>query len=131
MKKIILASIISLMFVNLFGQTQVELNNKAKSDYEKTDKELNQVYQKILRDYKSDTVFVKSMKEAQRQWVKFRDSQVKMKYPPYKGADESVLPMCKNYYLKELTTNRIKELQQWIDGVEEGDVCSGSIKIKQ
>lgn len=131
MKKIILVSIISLMFVNLFGQTQVELNNKAKSDYEKTDKELNQVYQKILRDYKSDTVFVKSMKEAQRQWVKFRDSQVKMKYPPYKDADESVLPMCKNYYLKELTTNRIKELQQWINLVEEGDVCSGSIKIKQ
>ena len=119
------------MFFSLFGQTQADLNNKAKSEYEKTDKELNQVYQKILQDYKSDTVFVKSMKEAQRQWVKFRDAQVKMKYPPYKDADESVLPMCRNYYLKELTTNRIKELKQWIDGVEEGDVCSGSIKLKQ
>lgn len=131
MKKIILVSFLGVMFFSLFGQTQVELNNKAKSEYEKTDKELNQVYQKILQDYKSDTVFVKSMKEAQRQWIKFRDTQVKMKYPPYKDADESVLPMCRNYYLKELTTNRIKELKQWIDGVEEGDVCSGSIKLKQ
>jgi len=131
MKKIILVSILGVMVFSLFGQTQVELNNKAKSDYEKTDKELNQVYQKILQDYKSDTVFVKSMKEAQRQWVKFRDAQVKMKYPPYKDSDESVLPMCRNYYLKELTTNRIKELKHWIDGVEEGDVCSGSIKLKQ
>ena len=131
MKKIILISILGVMFFSLFGQTQADLNNKAKSEYEKTDKELNQVYQKILQDYKSDTVFVKSMKEAQRQWVKFRDAQVKMKYPPYKDADESVLPMCRNYYLKELTTNRIKELKLWIDGVEEGDVCSGSIKLKQ
>lgn len=131
MKKIILISILGVMFFSLFGQTQVDLKNKAKSEYEKTDKELNQVYQKILQDYKSDTVFVKSMKEAQRQWVKFRDAQVRMKYPPYKDANESVLPMCRNYYLKELTTNRIKELKQWIDGVEEGDVCSGSINLKQ
>jgi len=131
MKKIILVGILWVMFINLFGQTQVELNNLAKSEFDKTDNELNQVYQKLLQDYKSDSVFIKSMKEAQRQWIKFRDAQVKMKYPQYKDADESVLPMCRNYYLKELTTNRIKEIRQWIDGVEEGDVCSGSIKLKQ
>jgi uncharacterized protein YecT (DUF1311 family) len=130
MKRIILLSVFSVLFVSLFGQTQAEMNTKAKTEYEKVDKDLNQVYQKILQDYKSDTIFIKSMKEAQRQWVKFRDAQIKMKYPPYKDAGESVLPMCRNYYLKELTTNRIKELKQWIDGVEEGDVCSGSIKFK-
>jgi len=131
MKKIILLSVFSVLFASLFGQNQAEMNAKAKTEYEKVDKELNQVYQKLVQDYKSDTVFIKSTKEAQRQWVKFRDAQVKMKYPAYKDAGESVLPMCRNYYLKELTANRIKELKQWIDGVEEGDVCSGSIKIKQ
>jgi uncharacterized protein YecT (DUF1311 family) len=130
MKKIILVCILSVMFIGLFGQTQEEMNINAKSEYEKTDKELNQVYQKLLQDYKSDTVFIKCMKEAQRQWIKFRDAQVKMKYPPYKDSGESVLPMCRNHYLKELTVIRIKELKQWIDDVEEGDVCSGSIKIK-
>lgn len=131
MKKIIFAIVLSSLFFNLFGQTQVELNNKAKSEYENTDKELNQVYLKILQEYKRDTVFIISMKEAQRQWVKLRDAQVKMKYPHYKDANESVLLMCRYYYLKELTSNRIKELNQWLDGVEEGDVCPGSIKIKQ
>ena len=131
MKKIILVSILSVMFISLFGQTQEDMNIKAKTEYENTDKELNQVYKKLLQDYKNDTVFIKSMKDAQRQWVKFRDAQVKMKYPPYKDAGESVLPMCRNFYLKELTTNRIKELKLWINGVEEGDVCSGSIKLKQ
>lgn len=131
MKKIILVSILGVMFISLFGQTQEDMNIKAKAEYENTVKELNQVYKKLLQDYKNDTVFIKSMKDAQRQWVKFRDAQVKMKYPPYKDAGESVLPMCRNFYLKELTTNRIKELKLWIDGVEEGDVCSGSIKLKQ
>lgn len=131
MKKIILVSVFIVMFINLFGQTQVELINKAKLEYEKTDKELNQVYLRLLQEYKSDTVFIKCMKEAQRQWIKFRDAQLRMKYPPYRDADESVLPMCRNYYLKELTSNRIKELKQWLDLVEEGDVCSGSINLKQ
>ncbi len=130
MKRIILLSVFSVLFVSLFGQTQAELNTEAKTEYKKVDKDLNQVYQKLLQDYKSDTIFIKCLKEAQRQWVKFRDAQVKMKYPPYKDAGESVLPMCCNYYLKELTTNRIKELKKWIDGVEEGDVCSGSVKFK-
>ena len=120
-----------MLFICLFGQNQSELNNKAKAEYQMVDEELNRVYQKILQDCRNDTIFIKSMKEAQRQWIKFRDAQVKMKYPSYPDSDESVLPMCRNYYLKELTTNRIKELNQWIDGVEEGDVCSGSIKIKQ
>lgn len=130
MKQVILLSFFIVLFVNLYGQSQAEMNNQAIMEYEKVDKNLNQVYQKLLQDYKNDTIFIKSMKEAQRQWVKFRDAQVKMKYPPYKDVGESVLPMCRNYYLKELTTNRINELKQWLDGVEEGDVCAGSIKIK-
>jgi hypothetical protein len=90
----------------------------------------NQVYQTLLQDYKSDTGFIKNMKEAQRQWIKFRDAQVKMKYPLYPNANQSVLPMCKYYYLEELTSNRVKELMKWVDGIDEGDVCSGSIKLK-
>ena len=131
MKKIVFISIFSLMFIGLFGQTQDEMNINAKLQYEKADKELNQVYNKLLQDYRSDIVFIKSMKEAQRQWIKYRDAQVKMKYPPYKDSLLSALPMCRNYYFEELTVNRIKELKQWIDEVKEGDVCSGSIKIKQ
>ena len=32
-------------------------------------------------------------------------------------------------YLDELTKSRIKTLKVWLDGIEEGDVCSGSVKI--
>jgi len=130
MKTIIILMLFLIATFSAYSQTQIELNNKAKVGYEKSDKELNQVYQKIIQVYKSDTVFLKTMREAQKQWIKFRDAQLKMKYPPYPNADESTLPMCRYYYLEELTNARIKDLKRWIDGVEEGDVCSGSIKLK-
>jgi len=124
MKKIIILIVILALDLNVFSQTQMELNNQAKIEYEKADNE------KIVQNYKSDTVFIKSMREAQRQWMKFRDAQVNMKYPPYPNSHESVLPMCRYYYLEELTNVRIKDLKLWIEKVEEGDACSGSIKIK-
>lgn len=130
MKIISLLIIVMTFTSSAFGQTQAAMSNNAKSDYEKTDKELNLVYQRILIEYKSDTVFIKYLREAQRQWIKFRDAQVKMKYPPDQNIYGSVVPMCRYYYLESLTNIRIKELRQWIEGAEEGDVCSGSIRLK-
>lgn len=131
MKKLFLVFVIGVVSIGLYGQTQLELNTKSKVEFEKTDKELNKIYLKILFEYKSDAIFINNMKEAQRQWIKFRDAQIKMKYPSYKDVNLSVKQMCINYYLKELTTNRIKELKKWLDGVEEGDICCGSIRINQ
>jgi uncharacterized protein YecT (DUF1311 family) len=130
MRLSIYATMFFLSLINVFGQTQQKLNSEAKLEFEKVDKELNRVYSKLLADYKVDTVFIKALREAQRQWLKFRDAQVKMKFPP-RNSNESVLPMCRNYYLSELTNNRIKELNQWVEGIDEGDVCFGSIKVKQ
>ena len=76
-------------------------------------------------------MFLASLKEAQRCWIAFRDAQLKMKYPGREqGYYGSVLPMCEMMYLTELTQDRIKALQVWIDGVEEGDVCAGTVKVK-
>jgi hypothetical protein len=40
----------------------------------------------------------------------------------------SVYPMCVSFFLKELTEERIEKLNVWINGIEEGNVCSGSVK---
>lgn len=39
--------------------------------------------------------------------------------------------MCVSMYLEKLTRERIKTLKEWINGVEEGDVCIGSVKMKE
>ena len=120
-----------LLTVLSFGQTQNELTEKADTDYQKTNKELNAVYQKLLKEYSEDTVFIKNIKNAQRLWVQFRDAEMLAKYPDrQKGYYGSVQPMCWSMYKTELTRERTKALKTWITGIEEGDVCSGSVKIK-
>ncbi|MCO4292715.1 DUF1311 domain-containing protein [Solitalea sp. MAHUQ-68] len=107
------------------------MNEKAAREYQKTDKELNIVYQKILKEYSEDIVFVKNLKTAQRIWVQFRDAEMLAKYPDRdEGYYGSMQPMCWNMYKTELTLDRIKKLKIWLAGIEDGDGCSGSVKIK-
>ena len=131
MKKMFIAASLFLSTYSSLAQTQSELNEQAHKKYVKADNELNSIYQKIMKDYKDDTVFIKNLKASQKLWVQFRDAEMKMKYPDRElGYYGSVQPMCWSIYLTQLTHDRITTLKQWSDGVEEGDVCSGSTKIK-
>jgi uncharacterized protein YecT (DUF1311 family) len=89
---------------------------------------LNEVYQKIFKLYSENELFIKNLKIAQKLWIQFRDAQLAAMYPERDGGYYgSVLPMCEAIYLKKLTEARIKELEQWLDDREEGDVCNGTI----
>jgi len=113
-----------------FSQTQAELNMMQYDSYKKTDKKLNEVYQAILKAYKSDTSFIKNLRTSQRIWITFRDAEVKVKYPDREdGYYGSIHPLCISLYLEELTVDRISTLNLWLKGAEEGDGCSGSIKF--
>lgn len=114
------------------AQTQMEMNQDAAGEFKAADKELNAIYQQILEEYADDDVFLANLKEAQRCWIVFRDAQLKMKYPDREpGYYGSIQPVCEMTYLTELTQDRIKTLQVWIDGVQEGDMCSGTVRVKQ
>ena len=131
MKKLIVFIFSIALFINGSSQTQLEMNYELKKSYDNADEELNAVYQAILKEYSSDTTFIKNLRISQRIWIKFRDAELSMKFPDrsnnrlYYG---SVFPMCVSSYLKTLTEIRIKTLRIWIDGAEEGDVCSGSLR---
>jgi uncharacterized protein YecT (DUF1311 family) len=114
-----------------FAQSQSEMNMEARADYQKVDKGLNSTYKKILQEYKSDTAFIKNLKAAQNIWIKFRDAELKMKYPDRApGYYGSIQPVCFYNYLEELTKKRDQDLRIWLTGIEEGDACSGSVKMK-
>lgn len=131
MKNLLILSFFFLMSNFGFGQTQLEINADANSDYQKADKELNSTYQKILKEYRADPAFIKNLKIAQNIWIKFRDAEVNMKYPAREpGYYGSIQPTCWNMYMTELTQKRTKELKIWLIGIPEGDVCSGSVKMK-
>ncbi len=114
------------------AQTQGEMNQDAAGEFKAADKELNAIYQQILEDYADDDVFLANLKEAQRSWIDFRDAQLKMKYPDREpGYYGSIQPVCEMTYLTELTQDRIKTLNVWIEGVEEGNQCGGTVKVKE
>jgi uncharacterized protein YecT (DUF1311 family) len=134
MKKLLL-TIITLLSLTIsnqaFGQTQLEMNQEEQNKYLKADKELNNVYNQILKEYKTDTEFIKNLKIAQRIWIQFRDAEMKSKYPDREqGYYGSIHPMCWSIYLTELTEERTNKLKMWLTGIDEGDACSGSIKTK-
>jgi uncharacterized protein YecT (DUF1311 family) len=107
------------------------MNQDAAKSFQKTDKELNDIYKKILIEYKEDTLFIKNLKISQRLWVQFKKAEMDMKYPNYSSGNYgSVQPMCELMYEEGLTKDRIKILKVWLTGIEEGDVCSGSVKTK-
>jgi uncharacterized protein YecT (DUF1311 family) len=132
MKKIIYCFFFILLSIPGFSQTQLEMNEAENKRFLKADKELNQVYQQILKEYKQDTAFIRNLKASQRLWVQFRDAEVKMMYPDREpGYYGSIHPMCWSIYKTELTSERVKKLRQWLSGQEEGDSCSSSIKLKE
>ena len=126
-----LTVLIILVSSQFYAQTQSDLNIQSNENLKKADVELNNTYNKILNIYKDDSLFIKKLKIAQNAWIVFRDAYLKSIYPHddsnYYGSD---YPMCYSNTMAEITTERVKELKQWIDGTEEGDVCSGSIKTK-
>lgn len=124
---------ISLTFSTLMAsaQDQTQLDASAAAEYKKADADLNKMYQKILAAYKDDPAFIKKLQQAQRNWISFRDAEIEAIFPSANKDDYgSVYPMCRSNWLTKFTLQRTKELKRWIDGVQEGDVCCGSIHIK-
>ena len=114
-------------------QSQMELNEQACAAYKKADAEMNKVYRRILSENHADKLFLQKMRAAQRAWLVFRDAHLEALYPAAdkRAAYGTVNPMCQCMELEKLTSERVTVLRQWVDGIEEGDVCGGSIKVKE
>ncbi|MGE5819130.1 MAG: lysozyme inhibitor LprI family protein [Deltaproteobacteria bacterium] len=112
--------------------TQSERNQCATSQLKAADDELNRVYQGIVKRYKNDRQFLEKLHNAQQAWLRFRDAELEAKFPfaDKRARYGSVYPMCANLFLAQRTQERIKDLRQWLDGTEEGDVCAGSVSYK-
>jgi uncharacterized protein YecT (DUF1311 family) len=112
------------------SQTQLQINDAACAEYKQAERELNRVYLKIVSDYRRDPVFIKAIKKAQLAWLHYRDAHVDSIYPGAASQYGSVSTMCRCGSLTEITKERTQTLNRWLEGVEEGDVCAGSVRVK-
>lgn len=112
------------------SQTQLQMNEAACAEYKQADREMNRVYLKIVSDYRGDPGFFKAMKKAQLAWLRYRDAHVESIFPGNASQYGSVSTMCRCGSLAEITKERTQTLTRWLEGIEEGDVCAGSVKVK-
>jgi uncharacterized protein YecT (DUF1311 family) len=111
------------------AQSQAAMNQCASNSLSAADKELNQVYQQVLRKYAKDPAFIAKLKVAQKAWLAFRDAELAARFPDDDKTNYgSVYPMCVNNELEAMTRKRTEELRTWLKGAEEGDVCAGSYR---
>jgi uncharacterized protein YecT (DUF1311 family) len=97
----------------------------AESYYKQEDNSLNETYQKVLRIYPQQNL--KVLRDAELAWISFRDADGEA-FASLAAASDFA-----NYRLSKLadrTRQRKKELQQWVDGIEEGDICIGCIPVR-
>lgn len=127
----IFLSIVLVVFLNqmLFSQTQSEMNEEICEDMLKVEKELENVVKKIRKKYYNDTLFLTKLEMSQKRWIKYRESQIELKFPAEDKQLEygSLYPIC--YCLEKImiTEQRIRYLEMWVNGVIEGNVCPGSV----
>lgn len=92
---------------NSFAQTQSEMNVTANAKYKKADAELNKVYKQLMSilDQNEKPLLI----QAEKDWVKYRDSHCKFEVSQYEGG--SIQPLIYSTCLEELTRKRITEIK--------------------
>ena len=125
-------SLICLVFLSLsfFRQTQPDSNTSTCETYQKTYQEMNQVYQRILHDYREDTAFIRNIKAAQLQWIKLRDADIRAIFTS-EAISGPEISKCQCSISETMTKDRIKFLKYWSEGLPKGSLCRGSRKIRE
>ena len=134
-------SALSLLFLfssSAFAQkesyhTQLEMNFAFMRAYDDADSILNATYRQVQQIYSSDSLFLQDLKTAQRAWIAFRDAQMAMTFPKREDSAfrGSIEPTCYWNEKTMLTQDRINQLKQWINGVEQGELCGGTRRIRK
>jgi len=100
--------------------------------FEESDKKLNEIYQKLIFVQQSDSLFIKSLRTAQRQWIQFRDAQFSLQFPDHASIDGTdFLPVNQAMYAARLTDDQAKVLDELLQSFTNDEVYVSDIKIIQ
>jgi uncharacterized protein YecT (DUF1311 family) len=110
--------------------TQMQMNACFRVGAANADEEMQTVLS-LIRARSEDPVFVKKLDASQHAWEVYRDAQISARFPAEDTRREygSMYPSCHQALKETITRDRIEELMIWLEGVEEGEVCSGSVPL--
>jgi uncharacterized protein YecT (DUF1311 family) len=101
--------------------------------FQQAQKKLDRTYNRVLQEYATDKLFIEKLRASQKAWLAYRDAYIESRFPePNKIAEYgSSFRLCSALIVQDFNDRRSKELQQWLDGVQEGECCAGSIHFKK
>lgn len=108
--------------------SQTEMTMEAVADYNETEKMHQQIYDEIIAIYGKDSETVEFLRRSQRAWIAFREAQIRAIWPEIETGERmgTAERMCVPIELEIITRQRIQQLLTWRNGIEEGDVGSGT-----
>jgi len=128
--------IISILFLStftVFSQDDLDDIAIANNTYQQSSKELDSIFQEIIKQYANKTLFIQKLKKSQQAWKTYSALMLEMRYPDYNYLEnQGDYNLCFADEINEITRKRIDELNVWLVDVDtefEFDDCRGSIKI--
>lgn len=109
-------SLMVLAPLPLVAQSQQEMNAEAAESFKKADKELNEVYAKVLANLDDESKEL--LKKSQRAWVSFRDAEASFRADA-EARGGSMWPLIHEGIRSRLTKERVKGLKELL--IEEGE----------
>lgn len=115
------------------AQSNSDEVQQARANYLSSKTAMESTLSEIEDGYAEHPVFLEKLELAQRAWTAYRDAHVDAHFPlrEDENAKEvygSAYLLCRLQLLRQMTDARTRELQPWIEGFMEGDVCSGSVR---
>jgi uncharacterized protein YecT (DUF1311 family) len=95
--------------VALHAQSQQEMNAEAAESFKKADKELNEIYAKVLANL--DEEAKENLKKSQRAWVAWRDAEAAFRADA-EARGGSMWPLIHEGVRGRLTKERVKSLKE-------------------
>ncbi len=106
------------------ASSQASLNECATQSMHRADAELNRLYQALTKSLKDDPEAERKLVAAQREWIKFRDSECSFQALKSEGgsANAMVLSMC----VEDHTRTRMRSLRGYLE-CKEGELYCGPL----
>jgi len=119
-----------LLFIFAINVFALSCSAQAGSQQEIKNDQLDSIVALINLEFNTQEEFLLKFKTSQSNWEKSTLSDLDMQFPiENKEVYGSAYTACRKALLNAKIKRRIAFLQQWTDGVLEGDVCSGSMPI--
>lgn len=112
--------------------TQTAMNACGATDLKHVEAALSDTLARIRTQYADDPLFLERLEQSQLQWRQSLQADLDLRFPQsdthfYYG---SVFPLCLATVKTGLIQHRIAMLNVWLTGLEEGEVCAGSVHIR-